>query len=364
MLKLNELLRTMVDQEASDMILKTGGYPAIRVKNLVRYVADEKIELEFSQTCLDAVLDKKDIEKFKKLGEVDKAYTLEGVGRFRVNVFSQSGLPGFVFRYVKENVLTFKDLNLPIDQLKKLAGLQRGLVLATGIAGSGKSTTLAAIIEHINRTMHRHVVTIEDPIEFLFEDKLSIINQREIGLDCEDFEGAMKHVVRQSPDVIMIGEMRDRETVQAAIQAAETGHLVLSTLHTVNAIQTVERIINFFPENLHDLIRLQLSLNLAGVISLRLIRSKDQQKLIPAVELLLSTPSVKEILAEGRTRDLQKTLSEGSYYGTMTFNQSLIQLYDSGNISFDDAIAASDNPDEFKLQVRGITSGVVHGRVS
>lgn len=364
MLDLDTLLKTMVQEGASDMILKTGGYPAIRAQRLVRYISDEKIESEFARSVLSRLLDEDEIRVFKLHGEADKALSIPEVGRFRVNIFRQSGEPGFVFRYVRRDVPVFRDLNLPVEQMKKLAGLHRGLVLATGIAGSGKSTTLASVIEHINRTMHRHVVTVEDPIEFLFEDKLSIVNQREIGLDCESFGSALKHVVRQSPDVIMIGEMRDRETVEAAISAAETGHLVLSTLHTVNAIQTVERIISFFPENLHELIRLQLSMNLAGVISLRLIRLKDNRGLVPAIELLMSTPSVKEILAEGRTRDLAKTLAEGSYYGTMTFNQSLLRLYEAGNISYEEALAASDNPDELKLQIRGITSGVTLGKTT
>ncbi len=213
------------------------------------------------------------------------------------------------------------------------------------------------MIEFVNRNMNKHIITIEDPIEFLFEDRRSIVSQREIGTDVANFPDALRHAVRQSPDVILIGEMRDAETVSAAIAAAETGHLVFSTLHTVNAVQTVERIITFFPPHQHDLIRLQLALNLAGVVSLRLIGNKEGTSMVPAVELLINTPTVREIIEQGRTRMLPKALTEGSYYGTMTFNQSLIRLFEAGNITLDDALGASDNPDELKMQMRGITQG-------
>jgi twitching motility protein PilT len=241
--------------------------------------------------------------------------------------------------------------------LKRLASLKRGLVLATGTAGSGKSTTLASMIEYVNRNMNKHIITIEDPIEFRFEDKRSIVNQREVGADVADFSSALRQAVRQSPDVILIGEMRDAETVQAAISAAETGHLVFSTLHTVNAVQTVERIITFFPPHQHDLMRMQLALNLAGVVSMRLIKNKDGSALVPAVEMLMNTPTVRELLEQGQTRSLPKALAEGGYYGTMTFNQSLIRLFQAGNISLEDALVASDNPDELKMQMRGIQQG-------
>jgi twitching motility protein PilT len=213
------------------------------------------------------------------------------------------------------------------------------------------------MIEFVNRTMNKHIITIEDPIEFRFEDKRSIVNQREVGSDVTNFASALRQAVRQSPDVILIGEMRDAETVSAAISAAETGHLVFSTLHTVNAVQTVERIISFFPPHQHELVRLQLALNLAGVCSLRLIKNKDGTAMVPAVEMLINTPTVRELLEQGATRMLPKALTEGSYYGTMTFNQSLIRLFQAGNISLEDALAASDNPDELKMQMRGITQG-------
>ncbi len=362
MLAMEGFLRLVVKEQASDLIVKTGAYPAVRINGLVRYISDEAVTKEMSLAFLNKILDEEGLEELAREGAVDKAVDLEDIGRFRCNVFRQQGELGFVFRHIKAEIPGFKDLNLPVEPLKKLASLRRGLVLATGIAGSGKSTTLASMIDYVNKNMHRHIVTIEDPVEFLFQDKRSIVNQREIGRDCPDFHTALRHAVRQSPDIIFIGEMRDRETVSAAISAAETGHLVFSTLHTVNAVQTVERIVTFFPPHQHQLVRLQLSLNLAGVISLRLIRVKNGSGLMPAVELLMNTPTVREILAEGRTRELPKALFEGQYYGTMTFNQSILKLYELGNITFEEAMAASDNPDELKLLMRGITTGAASSR--
>jgi twitching motility protein PilT len=352
-----DLLRIMIKEKASDLILKVGGCPAMRVAGQIRFLGDIALERATLEGYLAQILDEKGRAQFETRGAADCAMTLREVGRFRCNVFHQCGEVGFVFRAVKDEIPSFKDLNLPADQLKRLAALKRGLVLATGIAGSGKSTTLASMIEYVNRNASKHIITIEDPIEFVYEDRRSIVNQREIGTDAPNFPEAMRQAVRQSPDVVLIGEMRDRETVEAAIAAAETGHLVFSTLHTVNAVQTVERIVTFFPPHQHDLIRLQLALNLAGVISLRLIKTKEGRTMVPAVELLMNTPTVREMIEHGQTRSLPKALAEGSYYGTMTFNQSLIRLFEAGNITLEDALASSDNPDELKMQMRGITRG-------
>ncbi len=357
MMKIEEFLRLMVKEGASDLVLKTGSYPAIRLNGQYRFVSDQKIPSEVTREFLDTLVGKSGLDRFRREGSVDRAVSVEGLGRFRCNVFLQGGRVSLVFRHVKRDVPGFKELHLPVESLQKLAKLERGLILATGVAGSGKSTTLASMVEYINQTQAKHIITIEDPIEYLFEDKRSIISQREIGTDAPSFAAALKQALRQAPDVIMIGEMRDKETMEAAIQAAETGHLVFSTLHTVNSVQTVERIISLFPPHQHDLLRMELALNLAGVISLRLIRLKNGEGQMPAVEVLINTPTVREMLGEGRTRELPKALAEGSYYGTMTFNQSLIRLFESGNIELEDALAASDNPDELKLQMRGITKG-------
>ncbi|HEU4420534.1 MAG TPA: PilT/PilU family type 4a pilus ATPase [Planctomycetota bacterium] len=355
--KLRDFLRIMVKENASDLVLKANGCPAVRVTGVIRFLGDQQLPAELLRSYIDEILNERGQDDFKNTGATDIALAVPGLGRFRCNAFHQCGELGLVFRAIKTDIPSFKDLNLPVEPLKRLSSLKRGLVLATGVAGSGKSTTLAAMIEYVNRTMNKHIITIEDPIEFRFEDKRSIVNQREVGADVANFAVALRQAVRQSPDVIFIGEMRDSETVSAAISAAETGHLVFSTLHTVNAVQTVERIITFFPPHQHELVRLQLALNLAGVCSLRLVKNKDGTAMVPAVELLINTPTVRELLEQGQTRSLPKALAEGGYYGTMTFNQSLIRLFQAGNISLEDALVSSDNPDELKMQMRGITLG-------
>lgn len=355
--KLRDFLRIMVKENASDLVLKANGCPAVRVAGVIRFLGDQPLPAELVRSYVSEILNERGEKEFNDTGATDTAVALPGVGRFRCNAFHQCGEQGLVFRAIKSEIPSFKDLNLPVEPLKRLASLKRGLVLATGIAGSGKSTTLASMLEYVNRTMNKHIVTVEDPVEFRFEDKRSIINQREIGTDVSSFPQALRQALRQSPDVILIGEMRDAETVAAAISAAETGHLVFSTLHTVNAVQTVERIISFFPPHQHELVRMQLALNLAGVCSLRLVKNKDGTSMVPAVELMINTPTVRDLLEQGETRMLPKALAEGSYYGTMTFNQSLIRLFQAGNISLEDALGASDNPDDLKMQMRGITQG-------
>ncbi|MCA8960983.1 MAG: PilT/PilU family type 4a pilus ATPase, partial [Planctomycetes bacterium] len=238
-----------------------------------------------------------------------------------------------------------------------LAAHRRGLVLITGNTGAGKSTTLASMINHVNESYNRHIITIEDPIEFMFKDRKSIIDQREVGIDTTDFLSALKYALRQSPDVILIGEMRDRETMEAALSAAETGHLVFSTLHTVNATQTVERIINYFPPHQHGLIRLQLSLCLAGVISQRLLPRKQGKGRVPALEIMINNPTVRELLMKGLTPELYGAIKDGDYFGCQTFNQSIKKLYQSDAISLDDAMSASDYPEELRLELRGVYKG-------
>jgi twitching motility protein PilT len=274
-----------------------------------------------------------------------------------VNIYKQRGYVSFAFRHIEKTIPSFEDLGLPVEPMKKLASLNRGLVLVTGVTGSGKSTTLAAIVNYINENFNKHVVTLEDPIEFIYRDRRSIVSQREIGSDTSDFKVALKHVVRQSPDVILIGEMRDKETMEAAISAAETGHLVLSSLHTVNATQTVERIINYFPPHQHSLVRVQLSLVLEGVVAQRLITRRDGRGRVPAVETMMRSPTVKDLLAEGKTNELYKAIKEGEYFGSQTFNQSLKRLYEAEKVTLDDAMGAADNPDELKLEIRGILKG-------
>lgn len=353
-----ELFRILVQANGSDLIIKSGAWPAVRVQGRIKFVSESRVPPAFAETLAREVIPETLLPRFKLEGEIDCSYTVDGVGRFRANVFRQQGRLALVFRHIAEVVPTMEELCLPVEQLQALASLQRGLVLVTGTTGSGKSTTLASMVEYMNLNFARHIVTIEDPIEYLFVDRKSMINQREIGFDTTDYNSAMRHVVRQTPDVILLGEMRDQETVHAALSAAETGHLVLSTLHTVNAVQTVDRILGFFPPHQHDQIRLQLSLVLEGVIAQRLLPRKNDQMRVPAVEIMLATPTIREMIHDNRTLELTKAIYEGHhYYGTQTFQQSLVALYKDGLITYEDAMAAADNSDELKLELRGVTKG-------
>lgn len=359
-MEFHELLRRMVTENASDLFIKVGCPPSLRVDGAVKFLDCEEISPRKSQEFLEIIQDSRPEALPQKL-DVDTSYDLPGIGRFRVNIFHQRGQLGFVFRHVSQNVSGFDELGLPEETLTRLAMQKRGLVLVTGNTGSGKSTTLASMVHHINETVNRHIVTIEDPIEFTFRDRKSIIDQREVGIDTDSFPTALRHSLRQSPDVILIGEMRDRETMEAAIAAAETGHLVLSTLHTVNAVQTVERIIHFFPPHQHDLIRLQLSLVLSGVVCQRLVPSLDGQGRIPALEMMINSPTIREMLREGKTHELHSAVRDGKHFGSQTFNQSLRDLYRADRITLEDALAFSDFPEELQLELRGVVKGNAMG---
>jgi twitching motility protein PilT len=353
------LFRTMINEGASDLFIKTGSRPAMRVDGKIVFLSESPTTPEFAQELYETVT-RSDLQRrrFEQEHEIDVGLKVEDAGRFRLNLYRQQGELAFVFRHVRDDIPTFSELGLPIDAAKKVSSLPRGLVLATGVTGSGKSTTLASMLEFINERYYKHIITIEDPIEYVVREVKCVISQREIGFDSVSFANALKHCVRQSPDVIMIGEMRDRETMDAAINAAETGHLVFSTLHTVNAIQTVERIISYYPPHQHNLIRLQMSLVLEGVFSQRLLPRADGKGRVPAVEVMLGTPSIKEILEEGRTKEIHKALYEGSqYFKTQTFHQSIRDLYRADLITLETALEAADNPEELKLELRGITKG-------
>lgn len=357
-MELNQLLHRMVETGASDLIIKSAGVPAVRVNGKIRFLEMEPLTLEETRSFCDAFLVEETRRIFEEYGEVDAAYHIPGLGRFRINLFRRQGEIGVVFRHIKDEIPSFAELNLPVEKMQRLALLSRGLVLITGITGCGKSTTIASMIQYINAVTPKHIISIEDPIEYQFYDRKSVISQREIGLDTEDFATALKYCMRQSPDVIVIGEMRDRETMEAAVNASETGHLVLSTLHTVNAVQTIERIISLFPSDQHNLIRLQMSLNLEGVLSQRLLTRIDAEGRIPAVEVMFGTPLIRELIAEGKTKAISKAIAdENSHYGTQTFNQSLCQLYAESKITLEEARAASDNPDDLELRIRGIQKG-------
>ena len=353
---LQALLQLMVEKNASDLFLKVGTKPSLRVDGEIQFIEDAPSTSKFMEQTLNTVSDERERNHFIEDKEMDTAHE-SGTERFRVNAFRQRGDIGFVFRHVSSIIKDFDELNLPSKELIKLSNLKRGLVLVTGTTGSGKSTALAAMIKYMNDNMCRHIITVEDPIEYLYTDNKCVIEQREVGVDTNSFGIALKYALRQSPDVILVGEMRDKETMETAMSAAETGHLVLSTLHTVDAMQTVERIINLFPPHQHHLIRLQLSLVLEGVFSMRLLAMKDGGR-IPAVEILLATPTVKNLLAEGKTKELYPALKEGTdYFGTCTFNQSLKALVEKETITMEQALSAADNPDELKLEFRGLRKG-------
>jgi len=360
-MELGVLLAATVRARASDLFLKCDAPAAFRVDGLLRrdvLPKDEQsalLDAAFLEKVVQTVLVARGREVFDKEGEVDGAYEQAEIGRFRVNVFRQRGKIGIVFRHIPPTILSLTELNLPAAQIQKLCAAQRGLVLVTGVAGSGKSTCLAAMVDYINSTSRRHIITIEDPVEFVHEDKLSLIEQRELHLDTRSFSTALKHSVRQSPDVILVGEMRDSDTMETALSAASTGHLVLSTLHTVDAVQTVERVIGYFPPHFHELVRMQLALVLQAVISLRLLRRSDGTGRVPAVEMLMGTPTVRDLLQKGQTRQLPATLRGGGQYGAQTFGQSLKQLIDAQVISQEEALAAADSPEELRLELQGIS---------
>ena len=357
-MEFHEMLRKMVIEKASDLFLKVGSPPSLRIDGAIHFLDTEEVTPQDALEVYEIIEDSKK-EGLEAKSDIDVAYELPGIGRFRVNIFRQKGHLGYVLRHVESNVPSFEDLCLPGAVLTKLASANRGLILVTGQAGSGKSTTLAAMINYIDETFNKHIITIEDPIEFIFRDRKSIVDQREVGTDTPNFLMALKMAVRQSPDTILIGEMRDRETMEAALSAAETGHTVLSTLHTVNATQTVERIIHYFPPHQHDLIRLQLSLVLIGVVSQRLIPRKNESGRVPAIELMIESPTIRELLRKGQTQELYNAVKEGEYFGCQTFNQSLRKLYEQDLITLEHALAASDYPDELKLDLKGIFKGAV-----
>jgi twitching motility protein PilT len=295
-------------------------------------------------------------EKFKQTNEVDLAYGVPGLGRFRVNIFQQRGTIGVVLRVIPFKIQSIEALMLP-KILEKVAGEQRGLVLVTGTTGSGKSTTLAAMIDHVNATETCHIMTIEDPIEFLIRDKRSIVNQREVGVDTMSFGQALKSALRQDPDVILVGEMRDLETIETALTAAETGHLVMSTLHTLDATETINRIISAFPPYQQKQVRLQLGSVLRGVISQRLVPRADGKGRVPAIEVLLCTSRVREMIEDkDRTKEIPDAISQGHVsYGMQTFDQSLMFLLKSNLITYEEALRQATNPDDFALRVSGVS---------
>ncbi len=350
------LLRQMKAMDASDLYIKVGIPPGYRVHGSIKKsdfapITDEDIEgaARMLMTDFQARL-------FQEKPDLDFAYTIDTGERYRINLFRQQGHIGMAARCIQDEDLSFEALGLP-PVIQEFSELPRGLVLLTGATGSGKSTTLAAMITHINKHFSKHVMTIEDPIEFVYTDENSIINQREIGYDTQTFHDALRHVVRQSPDVILIGEMRDSDTMMTAISAAETGHLVLSTLHTTDVVHTLDRIINYFPDHMKAQVREELALSLEGIVCMRLLPRSDGKGRVPSMEILKATPLVRKLLRKGEHWNLPEVMQKGKEFGMMTFNQSLLELYKQEIIRYDDAVQASSNAEEFNLNSQGMFTG-------
>ena len=355
---LDDLLRTAVAAGASDLHLKVGSYPMMRISGTLVVASEEKrLDRADTESMARALFSDEQREKFHRAQEVDLAYSLPGLGRFRVNVFQQRGTVGLVLRVIPMRIKTIDELGLP-PVLKRIASEERGLVLVTGTTGSGKSTTLAAMIDHINASRAAHIMTVEDPIEYLHRDHHSIVNQREVAVDTQSFSHALRSALRQDPDVILVGEMRDFETVETALLAAETGHLVFSTLHTLDATETINRIIAVFPPHQQRQVRIQLAAVLKAAISQRLLPRADGMGRAAAVEVMTTTAFIREaIIDKDKTSMINGAIASGtSQYGMQTFDQAIFQLYSQGLVTLEEALRWASNVDDFKLKVSGIST--------
>jgi twitching motility protein PilT len=355
---INSLLHIAVSSGASDLHLKVGSYPMMRVSGTLVVASEEKrLERSDTESMAGVLFSEEQRDKFRRAQEVDLAYSLPGLGRFRVNVFQQRGTVGLVLRVIPMRIKTIDELGLP-PVLKRIAAEERGLVLVTGTTGSGKSTTLAAMIDYINTTRAAHIMTVEDPIEYLHRDHHSIVNQREVSVDTQSFSHALRSALRQDPDVILVGEMRDHETVETALLAAETGHLVFSTLHTLDATETINRIIAVFPPHQQRQVRIQLASVLKGAVAQRLLPRSDGAGRVPAVEVMITTGFIRDcIVDKDRTPQIHGAIASGtSQYGMQTFDQSIFALYQQGFVTLEEALRWATNVDEFKLKVQGIST--------
>jgi twitching motility protein PilT len=349
---LDELLRHLADEDGSDLHIKVGSPPHIRVNGELEAVADRKLLLPTDTEELAAAICQDRIAaELNTTRETDFAYSVPGLGRFRVNAFYQRGSVGMVFRRVRQGARSFETLGLP-ESVRRLAEEQRGLVLVTGPTGSGKTTTLAAIIDHINRSRKAHIITIEDPIEILHRDERSMVNQREVGFDTLGFAQALRSAMREDPDVILVGEMRDLETVSTALSAAETGHLVLSTLHTIDSVETVNRIVDFFPPNQQTQARTSLAGSLKGTICQRLVQSTMTGR-HPALEIMIVNGRIQACITDpDKTTEIHRIVQEGESYGMQTFDQALVKLLEAGSIDLRAAMTAASNPHDLRVELQ------------
>ncbi|MBU2568385.1 MAG: type IV pilus twitching motility protein PilT [Elusimicrobia bacterium] len=356
MLDIIKLLGIMRDKRASDVHIRTNDKPYLRIDGRIHPVEGaSEYGADDIKAAVVSIMNEEQKKNFYSKHECDLAMTIEDLGRFRLNIYQQRGGVNVAVRFIPVNVPTVEELNLPAV-LKKIAENNNGLVLVTGPTGSGKSSTLAAMIDHINSTVSCHIITVEDPIEFIHVNKKAIVSQREIGIDTLNYADALRNIVRQDPDVILIGEMRDLETVRAAITAAQMGHMVLSTLHTIDAIQTISRIVDLFPPHQQGQVRMQLADTLQGVVCQRLLPMASGSGQIPAVEILLGTPVVRKYIENNNLNEISGIIKQGQYYGMQTFNQALIKLYKEGRVKIEDALEASTSKEELMMTVRGVES--------
>ncbi len=350
---LHALLKLMVEKGISDIHFKAGSSPAVRVHGkLVPAVKLQKMSAEDIEGMVKTIMTKEQKKIFDENNEMDLAYSLPEVSRFRVNVFRQRGTIALSLRVVPITLRNFEELNLPLKAMERLSKETRGLILFAGITGAGKTTSMNSLVHYMNGREHHRIITIEDPIEFFHEDVKSSIVQREVGRDTDSFATALKYVLRQDPDVVVIGEMRDPETIEAALTAAETGHLVLSTIHTIDAVQTIDRIVDCFPDRQISQVRQQLALVLKGVVAQRLVVSKDGRARFPATEVLISTGGIRRHLVDGKNSEIRKTMEGGEYYGMHTFDQQLLRLYSEGKIDEADVLENATNPEDIQLKIK------------
>ncbi|MCE5270662.1 PilT/PilU family type 4a pilus ATPase [bacterium] len=345
-----DLLKYMVAQDASDIYITAGCPPMFRIQGVTGPWGEVKLRPEDTARMAAGIMSEKQKKDFLETFEMNLALAFEGMGRFRVNIFKQRGSVGMVIRQIKTRIATLEELQLP-PRLAEIIMSKRGLILVVGATGSGKSTSLAAMIDHRNRNSPGHIITIEDPVEFVHDHKMSVVTQREVGLDTHSFKAALKNTLRQAPDVILIGEIRDTETMEHAIEFAETGHLCLGTLHANNSNQALERVMNFFPQERHRQIYMQLSLNLRAIISQRLVKTAEGKR-AAAVEILLDTPRIKDLILKGDVGLLKDVMDKGRQEGMQTFDQALLDLWKAGRISLDDALANADSANDLRLKIK------------
>ena len=353
---LKQMLVEMLNRKASDLHIRVGIRPHIRVNGRLEQITTDPVTIDLMEQIVSQILNEKQRERYYRKNEMDIALSVAKLGRFRINLFRQRGTSGIAIRAVNTSVPTFEELHLPAV-IKKLSAEHRGLIIVTGTTGSGKSTTLAALIEDMNAHRSDNILTVEDPIEYIYRDKKSIISQREVGGDTETFASALRHAFRQDPDVILIGEVRDLETMSIALTAADTGHLVMTTLHTMNVVETITRIISFFPPHQHQQIRLLLAGTLKAIVCQRLLTRHDMPGRVPALEVMINSGAIRDcILNPENTAEIHDLMEQGgTQYGMQTFDQAIMKLHKQGMISFEEAMANASNPDDFDLRLRGIT---------